>query len=107
MYSLLVAKHLLTGEDKWHALCGEYSGLCEKIKTNKLVLGDAWDACLQTVNETHVVVAADIAYHLSRRVGPRSFRVVHLCYVNLRMIYGSRNAKLDAFFVACYGTEEG
>ena len=66
VHSLLVAEHLLAGKYEWHTLRSEYCCLCEKVETYELVLGDTGDARFQTVNETHVVVAAHVGYHLCR-----------------------------------------
>ena len=106
VYSLLVAKHLFSGKDEWHTLGGEDCCLCEKIKTDKFFLGDARDACLETVNKTHVVVATHVGYHLCRGVGPCSLTVVHLAHVNLRMGDTSGNTESYALLIAGDGTEE-
>ena len=64
VYTLLVAQHLLAGIDERNTLRGEDHCLAEKVEADKLICRDARDACLKTVDNTHVVVAADIGYHL-------------------------------------------
>ena len=106
MNAFLVAQQLLAAEHEGHTLRGEYSGLCQQVETDDFVksgltelagfAGESGDAGLEPVDETHIIVTGDIAYHLGGFQGPRCLAVVDLRHVDLRMLDAAHNAELQA-----------
>ena len=73
VHALFGAQQFLTAQHEGNALRGEYSRLSQQVKTNQLIFGNTWQTRLQSVKETHVVMTAHIADHLSRLCCPWLF----------------------------------
>ncbi len=95
VYSLLVAQHLFTAQDEGDTLRREDGSLCQQVETDKLLLGDARNTRLETVNKTHIVVTGDVRHHLCGLCCPRSLGVVHLGHIYLRMADAAHDTELQ------------
>ena len=107
MHAFLVAQHLLAAEHEGHALRAEHGRLCQQVEADEFILRDAGDRGLEAVYETHIVVAAHIAYHLRGLCGPSLFGVVHLAVVNLRVGRHAGDTRLHTFLLAGQRGQEG
>ena len=115
VYSLLVAEHLFAGKDERNTLRSEDAGLRKLIDAEQLgstycfrdiLVGKRCDACLQTVYQTHIVVAAYITNLLGRIIGPRLLVIVHLCHIHLRMSNATHDTKLQTLLLTCKTSQE-
>ena len=115
MHTLLVAKHLLAGKDKRYTLGSEDAGLCKLVDAKQLgnthllrdiLICQGWDTCLQSIYQTHIVVAAYITDLLGWVVGPRLLVIVHLVHIHLRMSDATHDTELQTLLLSRKTSQE-
>ena len=115
VYTLLVAKHLFSGKDERNTLGSEDAGLGKLVDTEQLgcthlfrdlLICQRWNACLQSIYQTHIIVTAYITDLLGRVVGPRLLVVVHLVHIHLRMSDTTHDTELQTLLLARKTSQE-
>ena len=113
--SLLVAKHLLACKDERNTLGCEHTGLGKLIDAKQLgsthlfrdiLIRQGWDACLQSIYQTHIIVAAYITDLLGWVVGPRLLVIIHLVHIHLRMSDATHDTELQALLLSRKTSQE-
>ena len=98
MYPLLIAHHFLAGINKGYALRSEHRRLRQLVQPGQFFGSNTGKAGFQPVHQTHIIVTRHIADHLRGLFRPRSFTVIHLSVVDLRMLDSADNTEFNAFF---------
>ena len=100
MHAFLVSHHFFTIENERNTLAGQNSRLCQFVEAGCLGLIMYTGRSTQAVHQAHVVVTADVSYHLRRLIGPGFAAIFDIVHVDLRIVDGSDQAELDGLLKA-------
>ena len=90
--TFLITQHLFAIENEWDALTGKDGSLSKFVKGNYFSFTGVRSCSMKSIHQTHIVVAADVSYHLCRFFCPT--------------IDGSMNTKLNVLLMSSFTDEE-